>query len=136
MKTSPTTSNNINRQGREIIAEFKSKVGRTTKDNDILIFDRIGATNQKATDGTFKKGGLFRAASDSLFKKLFSYKASNKDVKDIFKTAGMNEKQIDIALANVNKASKARKLSGLSASAVEAELNRFRGISLPGTTST
>lgn len=136
MKTSPTTPSIVNKQGREVIAEFKTKVGRATKDNDILIFDRIGATNQKATDGTFKKGGFFRAASGGLFKKLFSYKANNQDVKDIFKTAGMNEQQIDIALANVNKESKIRKLSGLSASAVEAELNQFRGISLSGTTST
>jgi len=136
MRTHSTNSAPVNNRGVEFIAEFSPKVGRERKDKDIVIFDRIGTTNRKATDNTFKKGAFFKAASDSLFRKLFSYRASGKDIEDIFKSAGMSGPKLDRALQNVKQQSKDLGLSGLSAKAVEEELNKHRNISLPSNTST
>ncbi len=136
MRTHPTPSTPVNNRGVEFIADFKPKVGREIKRNDIVIFDRIGTTNKKATDNTFKKGAFFKAASDSLFTKLFRYRANSKDVQDIFKSAGMNESAAERALQNVKSESKKRGLSGLSAQAVEEEINKHRKMSFPINTST
>ena len=136
MRTHPTPSTPVNNRGVEFIADFKPKVGRETKRNDIVIFDRIGTTNKKATDNTFKKGAFFKAASDSLFTKLFRYRANSKDVQDIFKSVGMTKSDAESALQNVKAQSKNLGLSGLSAQAVEDEINKHRNIALPINTST
>jgi hypothetical protein len=136
MRTHPTPSTPVNNRGVEFIADFKPKVGRETKRNDIVIFDRIGTTNKKATDNTFKKGAFFKAASDSLFTKLFRYRANSKDVQDIFKSVGMTKSDAESALQNVKAQSKNLGLSGLSAHAVEEEINKHRNIALPINTST
>ena len=132
MKTYPTNSKPVNNRGVEFIAEFESKAGRGTKPNDILIFDRIDITTRIDTtnriDGkkNFKKGAFFKAASDSLFRKFFGYRAKSKDVEDIFKSAGMDKDETARALQHVKLKSEKLGLSGLSAQAVEEQLQLLK----------
>ena len=126
MKTYPTNSKPVNNRGVEFIAEFESKASRRTKRNDILIFDRIDTTNRIDGKNNFKKGAFFKAASDSLFRKFFGYRAKSKDVEDIFKSAGMDKDETARALQHVKLKSEKLGLSGLSAQAVEEQLQLLK----------
>lgn len=53
---------NYRNQGSPVEADITTKPGRTQKQTDILIFDRIGST-RKINDNGLAEGMLFRGAS-------------------------------------------------------------------------
>jgi hypothetical protein len=120
-------SNNspLNSKGNVYVAQLESKPGHKQKDNDVLIFSRLGTTNIKNKEGDFLKGGFFKASSSGFFKNLFKHKATKADVVAIFKTAGMSDNQANSALQKVKESSKNHGISGLSATAVRTQVERF-----------
>ena len=115
----------VNSRENVYVAQLESKPGHKQKDNDVLIFSRLGTTNIQNKEGDFLKGGLFKASSSGFFKNLFKHKATKADVVAIFKTAGMSDTQADLALKKVKESSKNHGISGLSATVVRTEVERF-----------
>jgi hypothetical protein len=91
----------------------------------ILIFSRLDTTTIKNNEGGFLKGGLFKASSSGFFKNLFKHKATKADVVAIFKTAGMSDTEANSALKRVKDASKNHGISGLSATSVRSQVEKF-----------
>jgi hypothetical protein len=120
-------SNNspVNSRGDVYVAQLESKPGHKQKDNDVLIFSRLGTTNIKNKEGDFLKGGLFKASSSGFFKNLFKHKATKADVLAIFKTAGMSDAQANSALQRVKESSTKHGISGLSANVVRSQVEKF-----------
>jgi hypothetical protein len=121
-----TSSNSpLNSRGNVYVAQLESKPGHKQKDNDVLIFSRLGTTNIQNKEGGFLKGGLFKASSSGFFKNLFKHKATKADVLAIFKAAGMTDAQANSALQKVKDASKSHGISGLSANVVRSQVESF-----------
>ena len=117
---------NYRNQGRPVEADITSKQGRTQKQTDILIFDRIGITRKINEDGPVE-GMLFRGATHKALAGLIGRKkADDQDVFNIFRTAGMTAQQASDALQSVKDKSINLGLAGLSASAVSDQLNAMR----------
>ena len=117
---------NYRNQGRPVEADITSKQGRTQKQTDILIFDRIGITRKTNEDGPVE-GMLFRGATHKALAGLIGRKkADDQDVFNIFRTAGMTAQQASDALQSVKDKSINLGLAGLSASAVSDQLNAMR----------
>ena len=117
---------NYRNQGRPVEADITSKQGRTQKQTDILIFDRIGITRKINEDGPVE-GMLFRGATHKALAGLIGRKkADDQDVFNIFRTAGMTAQQASDALQSVKDKSMNLGLAGLSASAVSDQLNAMR----------
>lgn len=117
---------NYRNQGRPVEADITSKQGRTQKQTDILIFDRIGITRKINEDGPVE-GMLFRGATHKALAGLIGRKkADDQDVFNIFRTAGMTAQQASDALQSVKDKSTNLGLAGLSASAVSDQLNAMR----------
>jgi hypothetical protein len=115
----------VNSRGNVYVAQLESKPEHEKKDNDVLIFSRLGTTNIRNKEGDFLKGGLFKASSSGFFKNLFKHKATKADVLAIFKTAGMSDNQANSALQKVKESSKNHGISGLSANVVRTQLESF-----------
>jgi hypothetical protein len=115
----------VNSRGNVYVAKLESKPGHKQKDNDVLIFSRLGTTNIQNKEGDFLKGGLFKASSSGFFKNLFKHKATKADVLAIFKTAGMSDAQANSAFQKVKDASKSHGISGLSANVVRNQVESF-----------
>jgi hypothetical protein len=114
---------NYRNQGSPVEADITTKPGRTQKQTDILIFDRIGWT-KKIDDNGPVEGMLFRGASHKALAGLIGRKkADDQDVFNIFRTAGMTAQQATDALHNVKDKSAKLGLAGLSASAVSEQLS-------------
>lgn len=103
-------------------AEYMARPTRTTKDTDIVIFDKVGAS--RVNPG--KDGGRFRATGEANWlakiRNAFKPKADGQDIYDIFRNHGMSKKDAAVALAHVKVASDKLGLSGFSAKAVEDQL--------------
>ncbi len=113
-------------QGSAVEAGVTNKPGRTQKQTDILIFDRIGSTT-KIDDNGPVEGMLFRGASHKALAGLIGRKkADDQDVFNIFRTAGMTAQQANDALHNVKAKSAKLGLAGLSASAVSEQLSAMK----------
>ncbi len=113
-------------QGSAVEADITTKPGRTQKQTDILIFDRIGSTT-KIDDNGPVEGMLFRGASHKALAGLIGRKkADDQDVFNIFRTAGMTAQQATDALHNVKDKSAKLGLAGLSASAVSEQLSAMK----------
>ena len=124
--TSSLEKNYIN-QGRTVEAAITTKQGRTQKSTDILVFDRIGSTMKMNEKGPVE-GMLFRGATHKALAGLVGRKkAEDQDVFNIFRTAGMTAQQANDALQNVKDKSAKLGLAGLSASAVNDQLNVMEG---------
>jgi hypothetical protein len=115
----------VNSRGNVYVAQLESKPDHEQKNNDVLIFSRLGTTTIKNNEGGFLKGGLFKASSSGFFKNLFKHKATKADVVAIFKTAGMSEAKANLALQRVKEASKNHGISGLSANSVRSQVEEF-----------
>ena len=116
---------NYRNQGSPVEADITTKPGRTQKQTDILIFDRIGST-KKIDDNGPVEGMLFRGASHKALAGLIGRKkADDQDVFNIFRTAGMTAQQASDALHNVKDKSAKLGLAGLSALAVSEQLNNI-----------
>jgi hypothetical protein len=115
----------VNSRGNVYVAQLESKPEHEKKDNDVLIFSRLGTTNIRNKEGDFLKGGFFKASSSGFFKNLFKHKATKADVLAIFKTAGMSDNQANSALQKVKESSKNHGISGLSANVVRTQLESF-----------
>jgi len=117
---------NYRNQGSPVEADITTKPGRTQKQTDILIFDRIGST-KKIDDNGPVEGMLFRGATHKALAGLIGRKkADDQDVFNIFRTAGMTAQQASDALQSVKDKSTNLGLAGLSASAVSDQLNAMR----------
>ena len=117
---------NYRNQGSPVEADIATKPGRTQKQTDILIFDRIGSTT-KIDDNGPVEGMLFRGASHKALADLIGRKrADDQDVFNIFRTAGMTAQQANDALHNVKAKSAKLGLAGLSASAVSEQLSAMK----------
>lgn len=115
----------VNSRGNVYVAQLESKPGHEQKNNDVLIFSRLDTTTIKGNEGGFLKGGLFKASSSGFFKNLFKHKATKADVVAIFKTAGMSDIEANSALKRVKEASKNHGISGLSATSVRSQVEKF-----------
>lgn len=112
-------------QGSAVEAGVTNKPGRTQKQTDILIFDRIGSTT-KIDDNGPVEGMLFRGASHKALAGLIGRKkADDQDVFNIFRTAGMTAQRASDALHNVKDKSAKLGLAGLSALAVSEQLSNI-----------
>ena len=112
-------------QGSAVEAGVTNKPGRTQKQTDILIFDRIGSTT-KIDDNGPVEGMLFRGASHKALAGLIGRKkADDQDVFNIFRTAGMTAQRAYDALHNVKDKSAKLGLAGLSALAVSEQLSNI-----------
>ena len=118
-----------NKARSEVEMDLTKKSGRSDKSRDILIFDRMGSTTKINSQGKPVKGALLRGASSKLFTMLFRTKANYQDVYNIFRTNGMSSKEAAEALSNVKTFSEQNKLSGISAQAVQHEINQFKSTS-------
>ena len=116
---------NYRNQGSPVEADITTKPGRTQKQTDILIFDRIGST-RKINDKGPAEGMLFRGASHKALAGLIGRKkADDQDVFNIFRTAGMTAQRASDALHNVKDKSAKLGLAGLSALAVSEQLSNI-----------
>lgn len=114
---------NYRNQGSPVEADITTKPGRTQKQTDILIFDRIGST-RKINDNGLAEGMLFIGASHKALAGLIGRKrADDQDVFNIFRTAGMTAQEAGDALQSVKTQRAKLGLAGLSASAVSDQLN-------------
>jgi hypothetical protein len=117
---------NYRNEGKPVEADITSKQGRTQKQTDILIFDRIGVTRKTNEQGPVE-GMIFRGANHKALAGLIGRKkADDQDVFNIFRTAGMTAEQASDALQSVKDKSTNLGLAGLSASAVGDQLNAMR----------
>ena len=115
----------VNSRENVYVAQLESKPKHKPKDNDVLIFSRLGTTTIRNEEGNFLKGGLFKASSSGFFKNLFKHKATKAEVLTIFKTAGMSDIQANSAFQRVKDASKNHGISGLSATSVRSQVEKF-----------
>jgi hypothetical protein len=115
----------VNSRGNVYVAQLESKPEHKQKNNDVLIFSRLDTTTIKNNEGDFLKGGLFKASSSGFFKNLFKHKATKADVVAIFKTAGMSDAEANSAFKRVKEASKNHGISGLSATSVRSQVEKF-----------
>jgi len=115
----------VNSKDQPFSAQLEAETLKSAKFDDILVFSRIGDIEIDGQDKTGSKGAFFKASSNGFFKNFFNYKASSKDVIDVFQRAGMSRDDAVRACKNVKELSKSRKLSGLSAYAVREQLTNL-----------